>query len=97
MGSLGGGVWGVWLGGGGSTEIYTTLPPAKKPGEGTLQTPTPTGALSVPIVGETHLGQAGIWGQSWHSTGSWVERLWKAEESSGSMMGSIGLQRAEAL
>ena len=60
------------------------------------QTPTPTGALSVPIVGETHLGQAGIWGQSWHSTGYWVERLWKAEESSGSM-GSIELQRAEAL
>jgi hypothetical protein len=60
------------------------------------QTPTPTGALSVPIVGETHLGQAGIWGQSWQSTGDWVERLWKAEESSGSM-GSIELQRAEAL
>ena len=27
------------------------------------QTPTPTGALSVPIVGETHLGQAGIGGK----------------------------------
>ncbi len=56
--------------------------------------PTPSGALSVPIVGETHLGQAGIWGQSWHSTGSWVEKLWKAEESSGPM-GCRGLRPCE--
>jgi hypothetical protein len=52
LGSLGGGVWGVRVGGG-SRFFYTTLPPAKKPGEGTLLGPR-NKWLCLPVVPVPH-------------------------------------------
>jgi hypothetical protein len=61
------------------------------------ETPTPTGALSVPIVGETHLGAKlgqGKVGTPGVTGCQWVERLWnlnlKAEARGGESRGSAG-------